>query len=99
MFSNLAISFTAPRLWNDLLPELGTISLPPPPSLPITRGVYPYTRVAQMRHLRNWGERLLGLWGGRTKNIDVLMIVMLKLANGFSDYEQVPGREDRSLLP
>ena len=27
------------------------------------------------------------------------MIVMLKLANGFSDYEQVPRREDRSLLP
>src|SRR6218665_391932 len=59
----------------------------------IRRGVYPYTRVAQMRHLRNWGERLFGSLGGRTKNIDVLMIVMLKLANGFSDYEQVPRRE------
>src|SRR6218665_2859144 len=32
-----AISITAPRLWNDLPPELRTISLPPPPSLPITR--------------------------------------------------------------
>ena len=42
-----------------------------------------------MRHLRNGGEGFLGPWGGRTKNIDVLMIVMLKLANGFSDYEQV----------
>src|SRR6218665_1384726 len=28
--------YTAPRLWNDLPPELRTISLPPPPSLPIT---------------------------------------------------------------
>src|SRR6218665_1686910 len=34
------------------------------------------------------GGRLFGSLGrGRTKNIDVLMIVMLKLANGFSDYE------------
>jgi len=63
------------------------------------RGVYPSTLVAQMRHLRNWGERLFGSLGGRTKNIDVLMIVMLKLANDFSDYEQVPRCEDRSLLP
>src|SRR6218665_2208746 len=31
------ISITAPRLWNDLPPELRTISLPPPPSLPIAR--------------------------------------------------------------
>ena len=45
------------------------------------------------------GERFFGSLGGRTKNIDVLMIVMLKLANGFSDYEQAPRREDRSLLP
>ena len=45
------------------------------------------------------GKGFLGPWGGRTKNIDVLMIVMLKLANGFTDYEQVPRREDRSLLP
>src|SRR6218665_3642992 len=37
MFPNGAISITAPRLWNDLPPELRTISLPPPPSLPITR--------------------------------------------------------------
>ena len=37
MFSNRAISITAPRLWNDLLPELHTISLPSPPSMPITR--------------------------------------------------------------
>src|SRR6218665_3748170 len=29
MFSNRAISITAPRLWNDLPPELRTISLPP----------------------------------------------------------------------
>src|SRR6218665_3294064 len=36
MFSNRAISITAPRLWNDLPPELRTISSPPPPSLPIT---------------------------------------------------------------
>ena len=33
---NRAISITA-RLWNDLRPELRTISLPPPPSLSITR--------------------------------------------------------------
>src|SRR6218665_2630482 len=37
MFPNGAISITAPRLWNDLPPELRTISSPPPPSLPITR--------------------------------------------------------------
>src|SRR6218665_855493 len=37
MFSNRAISITAPRLWNDLPPELRTIFSPPPPSLPITR--------------------------------------------------------------
>src|SRR6218665_922332 len=37
MFSSRAISITAPRLWNDLTPELRTISLPPPPSLSITR--------------------------------------------------------------
>src|SRR6218665_1511229 len=37
IFSNRAISITAPRLWNDLPPELPTISLPPPRSLPITR--------------------------------------------------------------
>src|SRR6218665_881742 len=37
MFSNRAISITAPRLWNDLPPELRTISLPPPLSLSITR--------------------------------------------------------------
>ena len=37
MFSNRAISITARRLWNDLTPEHRTISLPPPPSLPITR--------------------------------------------------------------
>src|SRR6218665_212056 len=38
-FSNRAISITAPRLWDDLElpPELRTISLPPPPSLPMTR--------------------------------------------------------------
>ena len=39
MFSNRAISISArftPRLWNDLLPELRTFSLPPPSSLPIT---------------------------------------------------------------
>src|SRR6218665_770193 len=32
-FSKRAISVTAPRLWNDLPPELRTFSLPPPPSL------------------------------------------------------------------
>src|SRR6218665_390438 len=37
MFSNRAISITAPRLWNDLPPDPRTISSPPPPSLPITR--------------------------------------------------------------
>src|SRR6218665_546191 len=37
MFSNRAISITAPRLWNDLPPELRTISSPPPPSLLIAR--------------------------------------------------------------
>src|SRR6218665_2071409 len=37
MFSNRAISITVPRLWNDLPPELRTISLPPPPLLPITK--------------------------------------------------------------
>src|SRR6218665_643368 len=37
IFSNRAISTTAPRLWNDLPPELRTIYLPPPPSLQITR--------------------------------------------------------------
>src|SRR6218665_3666838 len=37
MFSNRAISITAPRFWNNLQPELRTISLPPSPSLPITR--------------------------------------------------------------
>src|SRR6218665_103781 len=33
------ISITAPRLWNDLPPELLTISLglPSPPSLPVTK--------------------------------------------------------------
>src|SRR6218665_2322589 len=36
MFSNRAISITGPCLWNDLPPELRTISSPPPPSLPIT---------------------------------------------------------------
>jgi len=36
MFSKRAISITAPRLWNDLPPELRTIPLPPPPSLLIT---------------------------------------------------------------
>src|SRR6218665_416881 len=39
MFSNRTIgpSIIAPRLWNDLPPELRTISSSPPPSLPITR--------------------------------------------------------------
>src|SRR6218665_2354089 len=32
-FSERAISVTAPRLWNDLPPELHTFSLPPPSSL------------------------------------------------------------------
>src|SRR6218665_2970541 len=36
MFSNRSISVTSPRLWNDLPPELRTISLPPSSSLPIT---------------------------------------------------------------
>src|SRR6218665_139440 len=37
MFSNRAISITAPRLWNDLPPELRTFSLPPPSSLQIIK--------------------------------------------------------------
>src|SRR6218665_1620544 len=37
MFSDRAISITTPRLWNDLPPQFRTISLPPPPTLPITR--------------------------------------------------------------
>src|SRR6218665_1588669 len=37
MFSNLAISTAAPRLWNNLPPQLRTSTLPPPPSLQITR--------------------------------------------------------------
>src|SRR6218665_1431559 len=37
MFSNRAISITAQRLWNELRPELRTISSPPPPSLQTTR--------------------------------------------------------------
>src|SRR6218665_1792101 len=37
MFPTGAISITAPRLWNDLPPELRTMSSPPPPSLQITR--------------------------------------------------------------
>src|SRR6218665_3544879 len=37
MFSNRAISITAPRLWNDLPPELRAISSPPPPPLPIPK--------------------------------------------------------------
>ena len=37
LLSNRAISITAPRRWNDLPPELRTISSPPPPSLQITR--------------------------------------------------------------
>src|SRR6218665_101097 len=36
MFSKRAIFIPAPRLWNDLPPELRTISVPPKPSLPIT---------------------------------------------------------------
>src|SRR6218665_48753 len=37
MFSNRAISITAPRLWNDLPPELRTFSLPPSTSLQIIK--------------------------------------------------------------
>src|SRR6218665_183895 len=36
-FSNRPISVTAPRLWNDLPPELRTSSLPPPLSLQIIK--------------------------------------------------------------
>ena len=36
-FCNRAISITAPRLWNDLPPELRTFSLPPPSSSQITK--------------------------------------------------------------
>jgi len=46
------------------------------PSIHPSRGVYPYTLVAQMRHLQNWGKGFWGPWGERTKNIDVLMIVI-----------------------
>src|SRR6218665_3521383 len=34
-------NITAPRLWNDLPPELRTISLPPPPPLLITKHLHP----------------------------------------------------------
>src|SRR6218665_297217 len=37
IFCNRAISTTAPRLWNDLPPELRTFSLPPPSSSQITK--------------------------------------------------------------
>jgi len=37
MFSDRAISITAPHLWNYLPPEHRTFYLPPSPSLPITR--------------------------------------------------------------
>src|SRR6218665_813864 len=52
MFSNRVISITAPRLWNDLPPELCTISLhlPPPPSLTITRH-HNYSSGSSIRHL------------------------------------------------
>src|SRR6218665_1353398 len=36
-FSNRAIVITAPRLWNELPPELRTFSLPPPSSSQITK--------------------------------------------------------------
>src|SRR6218665_678542 len=63
--------------WPPLLRTRSTGSLLLHKHTHIHRGVYPYTLVAQMRHIRNWGKGFLG----RTKNIDVLMIVMLKLAN------------------
>src|SRR6218665_2266006 len=50
MFSNQAISITAPRLWNDLPPQLRTISLPPPPSLPITRHLPPLSVTIRAFH-------------------------------------------------
>src|SRR6218665_2454093 len=49
-----------------------------------------YPGGASAPHPKLGGKGFLGPWEGRTKNIDVLMIVVLKLANGFSDYEQVP---------
>src|SRR6218665_2881971 len=36
-FSKRAISVTAPRLWNDLPPDIRTFSLPPPSSLQIIK--------------------------------------------------------------
>src|SRR6218665_1146325 len=36
-FSKRAIAVTAPRLWNDLPPDLRTLSLPPPSSLQIIK--------------------------------------------------------------
>src|SRR6218665_539844 len=49
-----------------------------------------YPGGADAPHPKLGGKAFWVFGGGRTKNIDVLMIVMLKLANGFSDYEQVP---------
>src|SRR6218665_232904 len=50
MFSNRAISITAPRLWNDLPSELRTIFLPLPPSLPITTHPPPLSVTPQALH-------------------------------------------------
>src|SRR6218665_1916036 len=51
MFSNRAISITVPRLWNDLPPELRTISSPPLPSLPITRHPPPLSHLFHHSYL------------------------------------------------
>src|SRR6218665_502676 len=37
--------------------------------LPCIRGVYPYTLVAQMRHLRNWGGKAFWVLGGKELKI------------------------------
>src|SRR6218665_1512225 len=44
------------------------LSTTPRPNLgayPGARGVYPYTLVAQMRHLRNWGGKVFWVLGGK----------------------------------
>src|SRR6218665_562914 len=63
MSSHRAISITSPRLWNDLPPELRAISLPPPPSLSITRHPSPLSVTpgsGVQRVLNAWGQR--GAW-------------------------------------
>src|SRR6218665_845992 len=52
------IFWTSLRLWTERCRKL---------PLAEPRGVYPYTLVAQMRHLRNWGEVFWVLGGEELK--------------------------------